>query len=181
MGIRKPKKKSNVWEHSQFLVEIISFYSDQAYKTIRLTCKNLPGLVAVEHGELKINYEHIFEFSLPREYPQNLGTIQIIPKTPLFHPRIREVGTKACYVVNGEIDRILIDIIFNILLRPNTVQPPSLYKDADWGLDSQKMRWYIQYGPEKMYEYLKSLWSKQQKQSKANLNITKAKKVSIIE
>ena len=72
-------------------------------------------------------------------------------------------GTKACYSVNGEVDRILNDIIFNILLRPETVRPPSLYKDADWGLDSRKMNWYSKYGPQRVYDLLKQKWDKKQK------------------
>lgn len=161
-------------------MEIIARFPDQAYRTIQLTCQGLPGLVnVIKPNQLDISYYHKFHFSIPREYPQNLGTIQIVPDTPLFHPRIRAVGTKACYAVNGEIDRILIDIIYNILLRPETVRPPSLYKDADFGLDGEKMRWYIKYGPHKIYDHLKDLWSK--KQTKTDALPAKSSKVKILE
>lgn len=59
----------------------------------------------------------------------------------------------------------MVDLIFNVLLRPETVRPPNQFKDADWGLNSQKMQWYIKYGPEKVYEYLKEEWSKRQKKA----------------
>ena len=122
----------------------------------------MPGLLDVKEGDkLEIGYNHIFLIRLPREYPQLLGKVEIYPDTPLYHPRIRAVGTKACYMVNGEIDRVFNDIIYNILLRPETVRPPSMYKDADWGLDSYKMKWYIKYGPQKIYNLLKNEWQKQ--------------------
>ncbi len=140
----------------------------------------LPGLIGVGPDDtLEISYQHCFHFSLPREYPQNLGKIQITPETPLFHPRIRAVGTKACYTVNGEVDRVLIDIIYNVLLRPETVRPPSMFKDADWGLDSRKMRWYIQYGPEKIYQHLKQEWNKKHS-PQASSNALPKKKIRVL-
>ena len=140
---------------------------------------DLPGLVSVSpQDKLEISFQHSFRFSLPREYPQNLGKIQIIPETPLFHPRITSVGTKACYTVNGEVDRVLIDIIYNILLRPETVRPPSMFKDADWGLDSRKMHWYIQYGPEKIHQHLKQEWQK--KNTKSSVSASSKKKIKIL-
>ena len=163
MDFSRGKKKNLEWDHPHFITKITAKHKDKAYKTIQFECTNLPGLKSVKNADnLEISYYHCFIFSIPREYPQNLGQIQIINKTKLFHPRITAVGTKACYAVNGEIDRILVDIIYNILLRPNTVRPPSLYKDADWGLDYKKMNWYINYGPEKIYNHLQELWSKKQ-------------------
>lgn len=180
MGFRRSQKKNESWEHPSFWIGIIEKHSDGAYKTIQMKSTDLPGLVGVgNENTLELSCQHCFRFSLPREYPQNLGKIQIIPETPLFHPRITAVGTKACYTVNGEVDRVLIDIIYNVLLRPETVRPPSMFKDADWGLDSRKMRWYIQYGPEKIYQHLKQEWHKKQ-QSKTLLPSTPKKKIKIL-
>ncbi len=162
MGTGTSEKKNNIWDHPQFTVAVVAQYPDFAHKTIRFMCRDLPGLIDVQGKHLNISYQHDFQFTLPREYPQNLGKIQIIAETLLYHPRITGIGTKACYTVNGEVDRILIDIIYNVLLRPETVRPPNLYKDADWGLDASKMKWYIEYGPEKIYTHLKELWASNQ-------------------
>lgn len=146
---------------------IVAKYPDEAYKTVEVIIQDLPGLVAVgAKDELEVAYHHRFRFTLPREYPQNLGKIKIVNETPLFHPRMSAQGTQACYTVNGEVDRILVDLIYNILLRPETVRAPTQFPDADWGLNVHKMQWYIRYGPEKIYEHLKKEWGKKQKSSK---------------
>lgn len=167
------------WEHEQFRVSIIAKYADQAYKTIQLKIKDLPGVIAVPNNKLKISYTHRFHFTLPREYPQKLGNIKIVNETPLFHPRITSVGSTACYSVNGEIDRVLLDIIYNVLLRPETVRPPSIFKNEDWGLDSVKMKWYINYGPQRIYQYLFEEWGKRQK--KIASQTAPRKKIQILE
>lgn len=159
--LQMPEKK-DLWDHPQFPLKVIKKYSDGAYKILRFNLLDFPGLVSVSGDKLELAFKHSFRFNLPREYPQNLGKIDIISETALFHPRITAAGTKACYTVNGEVGRILIDIIFNVLLRPETVRPPSIYRDADWGLDSRKMQWYIKYGPEKIYTYLRDEWKKKQ-------------------
>lgn len=139
-------------------MSIKNFYKDGSFKTISFELKNFPGVVAQTNKEPQLSYYHKFEIELPREYPQNLSEIRIVNRTPLYHPRIAEVGTKACYAVNGELDRILVDIIYNVLMRPETIRSPNEYKDADWGLDTNKMKWYIVYGPTKLYEYLIDCW-----------------------
>ncbi len=132
----------------------------------------MPGVAGVDSlGSPELSFYHHFQITLPREYPQNLAQIKIINKTPLYHPRIAGVGGKACYTVNGEVDRILTDIVFNVLMRPETVRPPGQYKDADWGLDSSKMKWYIKYGPEKLYTLLKEEWGKKQNQQEVRKKV----------
>ena len=162
------------------MIQITHKYPDDACKTIRFDMKDLPGVIGVENGQMKLSYKHRFHFDLPREYPQNLGKIHIVNETPLYHPRIVSVGTKACYTVNGEIDRVLIDIIYNILLRPETVRPPSLFKDADWGLDSSRMKWYIASDPQKIHDFLKAEWGKLQKTVSSRPTLEK-KKVKIMD
>lgn len=125
----------------------------------------MPGVVEVI-PKIQVSNDHIFHFIIPREYPQNLGKIKIVNETPLYHPRMGSAGSNACYTVNGEVDRVLVDLIYNVLLRPETVRPPSLFKEADWGLNAQKMHWYIQYGPQKIFEFLKTEWGKKQKKNK---------------
>jgi hypothetical protein len=166
VGFRKARKKKEKWLHPQFVVQITKKYPDKAFQTMRFVMKDVPGIVEVS-PKIQLAYEHSFYFVIPREYPQNLGSIRITSETPLFHPRMGVVGTNACYAVNGEIDRILIDLIYNVLLRPETVRPPSLFKEADWGLNSKKMHWYIHYGPHKIYEFLQKEWGKKQKKIEA--------------
>lgn len=126
--------------------------------------QDLPGVInAGPNNELELSFLHKFHFVLPRDYPQNLGKIKIVNETPLMHPRMSAAGSYACYMVNGEVDRILVDLIYNVLMRPETVQPPSQFPDADWGLNVKTMQWYIRYGPQKLYGYLKQEWSKKQK------------------
>lgn len=160
------------------MVEVVDRYPDHAYRTIRLTMEGIPGVVDAT-PEPKLSYHHRFYFMVPREYPQNLGKIKIVNETPLFHPRIAAVGTKACYTVNGEIDRVLVDLIYNVLLRPETVRPPTMFKDADWGLNSARMRWYIEYGPDRIYRFLKSEWAARQ-EKRTLTSPGKAKKVQIL-
>ena len=164
MGSGAIPKKKDKWEHPQFNINITEKYPDGAYQIVQLAMSDLPGVVAVGlDGKIEISLKHSFHFFLPRDYPQSLGKIKIVNETPLFHPRMAAAGTNACYTVNGEVDRVLVDLIYNVLLRPETIKPPNLFRDADWGLNVQKMKWYIQYGPQKIYDYLKNEWAKQQK------------------
>lgn len=181
MDSRGGEKKKDRWEHPAFVIEVAEKYEDEAYKTLRFHALDLPGIEEVKSdGAWQLRFQHRFSFMLPREYPQNLGKIRIILETPLFHPRITAAGTKACYTVNGEVDRIFNDIIYNVLLRPETVRPPSMFADADWGLDSKKMRWYIQAGPTQVYDRLKKEWQKKQT-LKGSASVSKPKKIQILD
>lgn len=144
--------------------------------------KGLPGISRIiNDNEFTIAYQHKFSFKISREYPQELGKIKIVNQTPLVHPRIVAIGANACYSVNGEIDRILVDIIYNVLLRPETVRPPSLFKDADWGLDAKTMRWYINYGPQKIFQLLWNKWSEKQTHEKSPQKKAPKRKVQFLD
>ena len=118
----------------------------------------VPGILEVrgDHIESMVTL-HRFRFTIPREYPHDLD-LEIHSVTALYHPRIASESGKACYQVHGEIDRVLIDLVFNVLLRPDLVRPPCLYPEADWGLDRRKMEWYCEAGPERIHARLLAAW-----------------------
>ncbi len=142
-----PHRENTLWRNQDFTVAIIDRYRDGAYKRIRFTIRNLPGYARQPNtltDERAIRYEHRFVFDLPREYPQNIATIRPAAETPLFHPRLAASGIgHACYSVRGELDRILEDLPFFVLLKPDRVEPPSQFQ-SDHGLNSAAMAWYEQ-------------------------------------
>jgi hypothetical protein len=155
-----PVREDTMWSNRDFTVAIIARYRDGAYKRIRFVMRNLPGIIQQPRSltdDTAIRYEHRFVFDLPREYPQNIGTIRPAAETPLFHPRLAASGTGlACYSVRGELDRILEDLPFFVLLKPDRVEPPSQFQ-SDHGLNSAAMAWYEQ-DTTNIVETLERLW-----------------------
>ncbi|MHA1442305.1 MAG: hypothetical protein ACTSPK_10655 [Candidatus Heimdallarchaeota archaeon] len=49
---------------------------------------------------------------------------------------------KACITVNGEVDRIFIDLIYNLLMDARRIRPPKLYPKEDSGMNVTAMRWF---------------------------------------
>jgi hypothetical protein len=141
----KPRHEDSRWRNEDFSVEVIERHHDGAYKRIRFTMRNLPGYTqrpASLTSQNAIRYEHTFSFDLPREYPQDIGMIRPTAETPLYHPRLSSSGTgRACYSVRGELDRILEDLPFFVLLKPDRVAPPSQFQ-SDHGLNTAAMAWY---------------------------------------
>ena len=156
-----PRRENTTWSNDDFTVAIISRYRDGAYKRVRFTIRNLPGYTR-KPSQLTSNhalrYEHRFVFDLPREYPQNIGMIRPTAETPLYHPRLTSSGTgPACYSVRGELDRILEDLPFFVLLKPDRVEPPSLFQ-SDHGLNTAAMAWY-EADSENIVTTLDRLWN----------------------
>ena len=150
----EPSRDGTNWDHELLQVEVVDHYPDGAYRTLRVRLRGVPGVVAVdERGGSEIGWNHTFEFALPRDYPADLK-VDITNRTALAHPRFRGAGKNACYVVNGEVDRIIVDLLYLTLLRPDRVRPPSLYEDADWGVNRAAMKWYIEAGPERVHGQL---------------------------
>jgi hypothetical protein len=164
-----PRREDTTWSNRDFTVAIIARYRDGAFKRVRFTMRNLPGFVRQPRtldDRNAIRYEHRFVFDLPREYPQNIGTIRPAAETPLYHPRLAASGTgHACYSVRGELDRILEDLPFFVLLKPDRVEPPSQFQ-SDHGLNTAAMAWYEQ-ETEKIVETLDQLWEAQHKDGPA--------------
>ncbi len=155
-----PLREDTIWSNRDFTVAIIALHRDGAYKRVRFTVRNLPGFIRQPSSltdERAIRYEHQFAFDLPREYPQNIGTIRPAAETPLYHPRLAASGMgHACYSVRGELDRILEDLPFFVLLKPDRVEPPSQFQ-SDHGLNTAAMAWYEE-NAEKIVETLDQLW-----------------------
>ena len=133
------------WIQEDFSVEIKSKYRDGAYQNVLFTMRRMPGIIGQSNkiDHINIGYEHKFMIYLPREYPANLSKIKMRAVTRLWHPRI-SMGSSgdACITVNGEIDRILIDLIYHILMDPRRIRPPKLYPKEDSGMNVSAMRWF---------------------------------------
>lgn len=147
------RREGDTWRHERVQVAIVDRHPDGAARTVRVELSGIPGVVSLAQGEPLLGWDHAFEFALPRDYPANLR-IDIVNRTPLAHPRFRRAGKNACYLVNGEVDRILVDLVFLTMLRPDLVRPPTLYPDADWGVNRRAMQWYIDAGPQRVYDQL---------------------------
>jgi hypothetical protein len=158
--VERPRRDGSRWRTEDFTVEVIDRYHDGAYKRIRFTMHNLPGYAqrpASLTSQKAIRYEHTFSFDLPREYPQDIGAIRPTAETPLYHPRLSSSGTgRACYSVRGELDRILEDLPFFVLLKPDRVAPPSQFQ-SDHGLNTAAMAWY-EHDMDSIVNTLDRLW-----------------------
>ncbi|NHK32797.1 MAG: hypothetical protein FK730_15715 [Asgard group archaeon] len=139
------RQTGNKWIQEDFLVEIKRKFSDGAIQELLFTMYRIPGIVGqpTKSNRLNIGYSHKFSIMLPREYPANLSHIKMRAVSPLWHPRISMGrGGDACITVNGEVDRILIDIIYHILMDPKRIRPPKLYPKEDSGMNVTAMRWF---------------------------------------
>jgi hypothetical protein len=156
----EPRRTEAAWRHPDFAVRIAGRYKDGAIRTLELKALNLPGVGAVEDsGRVHVRSEHRFRIELPRAYPGDLGAILVRATTSLFHPRIGPSGRgHACVYVNGEIDRVLWSIIRQILLDPDYVQPPKLYRGQDRGMNLLAMNWY-ETDPRGIHQRLLDLWA----------------------
>ena len=150
------EKKEGEWDHPDFKIIFSKTYPDKTIKNVRFIVDNIPGLVNVGRGGQEvISYHHEFLIELPNEYPSKLDRINIFNLTPLYHPRFH-TGTKlrACIAVRGELQTILVHLIYQILMDPTKVDP---FK-ADKGLNQTCMRWYEKKGPQTVYRSMLDLW-----------------------
>ncbi len=138
-------RKGDKWVQEDYTVEITGKYQDGAYREILFTTRRTPGLVgqSTKKEQMNIGYTHKFSIHLPRVYPANLSHIKMKSISKLWHPRISMSGRgDACITVNGEVDRILIDLIFHLLMDPKRIRPPKLYPKEDSGMNTLAMRWF---------------------------------------
>lgn len=157
--ITNHKRIEDSWIQDDITIKSSGRRKDKTYKGFEVILKRIPGIINKKNDKPIIGFNHLFIFKIPRYYPHRLDKIKIFCRTPLLHPRCsynKEIPV--CYIVNGEIDRIIMDIIFNVLLKPDLVRPPCIYKDSDWGLNIEIMKWYQDLNPQKVYEYLFSRW-----------------------
>ncbi|HUU77086.1 MAG TPA: hypothetical protein VMX55_01985 [candidate division Zixibacteria bacterium] len=138
-------RKGDKWTQEDFSVDVIGKFKDGTFREIMFSVRRLPGLIGQSGSKdhLNIGYEHKFLIYLPREYPANLSHIKMRSATRIWHPRISMSGSgDACITVNGEIDRILIDLIYHLLMDPRRIRPPKLFPKEDSGLNAVAMRWF---------------------------------------
>jgi hypothetical protein len=146
------------WKTPDLEIKAIARFPDDSIRTIQYALK-IPGVIDLKGNEPIYSYNHTFRIELPREYPARVDKIKILADTQLFHPRFSISGVgEACIQINGEIDRILMDMIFQVLLDPDRVRPPKFYSDADFGRNSFAMKWYQNEDPRKIYETLLHEW-----------------------
>jgi len=138
-------RKGDKWVQEDYTVEITGKYQDGAFREILFTTRRTPGLVgqSAQKEQMNIGYTHKFTIHLPRVYPANLSHIKMKSVTRLWHPRISMSSRgDACIIVNGEVDRILIDLIYHLLMDPRRIRPPKLYPKEDSGMNTLAMRWF---------------------------------------
>lgn len=164
------------WRTTDVEIEPAGRHSDDAISQF-LYNLTIPGVRAVRGtSEISFSYNHRFRIELPREYPARVDSIKVFSETPIYHPRFRSGGmSKGCVTINGEIDRILMDLIFQVLLDPARVQPPNMYR-TDHGTNSGAMSWYMEAGPDKVFKRLFLEWEQHGKKTETKEQRTTAKK-----
>lgn len=139
------KRTGDKWVQEDYTIEMKGKYADGTYRNMIFSVRRTPGLVGESSNRkfLNIGYDHKFSINLPREYPANLAQVKMRTVTRLWHPRIPSSGIgEACIYVNGEVDRIFIDLIYNLLMDPRRIRPPKLFPNEDSGMNSIAMRWF---------------------------------------
>jgi len=157
---QEPVHAPGKWQHPDFDVRIARRFGDRAARTLEWKAHNLPGVAAVSAaGRVTVRNEQRFRIDVPRSYPSNLGAIVVRCMLALYHPRIGPSGRgAACLYVNGEVDRVLLSIVRQVLLDPDYVQPPSLFRGQDRGTNLEAMNWY-ETGPQRIHARLLDLWA----------------------
>ncbi len=172
------------WKHPDADIRINSYHDDGTIKTLRVTYKRLPGFVSPKLNKQALRFTHTFEISLPRSYPANLSAIKLYSLDYLYHPRMsssRGSRMEACIHIPGEIDRILIEFIYQILMKPDKVRPPKLFS-ADAGLQPSAMRWY-ENQMQQIVNFLEEQWdaAHEKKDPKTSQTMRKKSKVLILD
>ncbi|MDP7033487.1 MAG: hypothetical protein QF752_03235 [Planctomycetota bacterium] len=151
-------KKKDYWDHPIASLKILRRHPDGAYRAFEFTVEDVPAIrESSSKGIEAFGYFHRFRFALPRAYPHDLG-IPIFCQDPIEHPRFGGRRGRICYQVNGELDRLLVDLVANLLMRPDVVRPPSLYPEEDHGLSRERMEWYMERGPHEIHARLLDAW-----------------------
>ncbi len=149
------------WRHPDCTIEVRERYANHKYKRIDVTFRRLPGFIRPEFKLSAVRFEHHYQIVIPQEYPRHLGRVRLLSLSGLYHPRFHQgTGTgEICMAVNGEIDRILWDLLFTTLMRVDRIRPPKIYK-TDSGLNPSAMRWYER-NMNKIQTFLSQLWEEQ--------------------
>jgi hypothetical protein len=161
-GWEEPRRTPTTWQHPDFAVRVAARHKDGAIHTLELKAEHLPGVEDVsEGGKVTLRREHRFRVDVPRSYPSNLGAIAVRAITRLYHPRLGPDGRgHACIFVNGEVDRVLWSIVRHVLLDPDYVQPPKLFRGVDRGMNLAAMAWF-EANPHGIHKRLLGLWAQE--------------------
>lgn len=145
------------WRNQDFEIQAIGRYSDSSINVIRYNLF-IPGIVGLDGLDPIISFSHSFRIILPREYPARVDKVKIFVDSQLFHSRFSVSTGEACFTINGEIDRILLELIFFVLNDPAHVFPPEIYDEVDFGCNYNAMKWYQTNIPQRIFETLLKRW-----------------------
>lgn len=146
------------WKSSDLEIKVSEFHPDKSIKSIQYTLY-MPGIKELKDEKPVYSFTHSFKIELPREYPARVDKIKLFATTQIFHPRFHTDGWgEGCIQINGEIDRILMDLIFQVLCDPDRIRPPKLYTDSDFGTNSSAMKWFQNGDPFEVFSGLMHYW-----------------------
>lgn len=156
----KPNYKNIHIKTTDLEIKTTQHHSDGSIKQIKYALF-IPGIKELKNSQPVYSYNHAFRIDLPREYPARVDKIKIYVETQIFHPRFHSSGWgEACLHINGEIDRILMDMIFQVLCDPDRIRPPKMYSDSDFGTNSSAMKWFQNNNPVQIYQSLMEEWGR---------------------
>lgn len=146
------------WKSLDCEVRVSAYHPDKAIKSVQYALF-MPGIKELVDYKPHYTYTHTFRIDLPREYPARVDKVRIYSESQLFHPRFSSSGWgEGCIHINGEIDRVLMDLVFQVLLDPERVRPPKFYADSDFGTNSTAMKWYQSNDPHQITGMLTEAW-----------------------
>lgn len=153
------EKGECAFEQHYFTVSVGKRFEDGAVRCLVLQLTDVPGIARRKEGtRVELGWRHRIEVDLPRSYPLDLHRIRVGVKTPVVNPRLSK--SDACLIVRGDVDRVLADVVFHVLLEPSRVKPPKMYPGMDHGLDTAAMRWYQEKPgrPASIHNWLLTCW-----------------------
>lgn len=151
------------WDSRDVKIRVAGRDRDGRVRELRIEWENIPSVVDRQKTEPEISWSHVFVLALPPDYPSDLQ-MRIINLSPTMHPRMLppDKEAPACIFPNAELDRVLREVLFNLLFKPDFVRPPILFTGADHGFRPQEMKWYSEYGPQRLFEELMAHWHARQ-------------------
>ena len=163
-SIEEYKKYS--WVSDDFEIKVTNFFKDGAIKDIHVLMKDIPSYTGLNLNKT-IRYGNSYTLSLHRNYPGQVGLIQLFFHEAHWHPRFSGHSSKPCMTPTGEVDRLLMDIPFFLMYEPNRVKP----QGSDNGVNHQAMMWYQNTGMDKVHKELLLKWF-QKREQKYNKSIS---------
>ena len=154
-----------LWSSRDVAIQITHYFDDGRPAEIEVSFHNVPGVPSHTEDAPVIGWDHGFVIALPPEYPADLK-IRIVNLTETVHPLMMppDKGAPACIFPKAELDQVLREVLWNVLLKPDVVRPPTLFDDADLGFRPRQMQWYAAYGPQRLFDQLMAEWDARQKE-----------------